>query len=87
MELSTTLMNLILTLAILLGLAIGGWYVIGLYWVHSRKEEKELPEVELPGHIHEVFTGVPPVLGIFYAFIAIFGVAYVVYIWLGGLSY
>jgi hypothetical protein len=55
--------------------------------VHSRKVEEELPEIELPAHLHEVFTGVPAALIIFYAFIAASLVVYVLYIWLGGITY
>lgn len=87
MELFTTLVNLIAWAAIAVGLLIGAWYVIGLYWVHGRREEGELPEISLPGHIHEVFTGIPAALVIFYIFIAISSISYVAYIWLRGISY
>lgn len=87
MELSWPLMAFIATIAIIAGIALGAWYVIGLYWLHSRKEEKELQDIELPANLHEVFTGVPPVLIIFYIFMFVFSIAYVIYIWLGGLSY
>ena len=79
--------NMIAIIAILGGIAIGGWYVMGLYSVHTRKEEKELPEVELPSHLHEVISGIPPVLMFFYAFIVISLIVYVLYIWLGGFNY
>ncbi|MDO8683403.1 MAG: hypothetical protein Q7N50_07980 [Armatimonadota bacterium] len=82
------LANLLAVIAIVTGLAIGAWWIIGLYSLHTRREEKELPEVELPANLHEVFTGIPAVLWIFYAFIAISSIAYVLYIWLvRGVSY
>lgn len=87
MELFSLFVNLIAISAIIAGLAIGAWWVIGLYFVHSRKEEKELPEIELPAKLHEVFTGIPSVLILFYAFIALSLILYVLYIWLGGLVY
>lgn len=79
--------NIMAVIAIAVGIAIGGWWVMGLYAVHSRKEEKELPEVELPSHLHEVISGIPPVMIFFYAFIAISLIVYVLYIWLGGFNY
>lgn len=87
MELSPLIPNLIAIAAIITGAAIGAWWIIVLYGVHSRKEEKELPEVELPAHLHEVFTGIPPVIVVFIAFIFGSGLLYVLYIWLGGTSY
>ena len=87
MELSKPLMNLIVWLTVIAGLAIGAWYLIGLYWMHSRREEKELTEVDLPGDLHEVFSGVPPAMTIAYVFVFIFGIAYVIYIWQGGITY
>ncbi|MDO8588178.1 MAG: hypothetical protein Q7T82_14215 [Armatimonadota bacterium] len=87
MELNPIYVNIVATIAIAAGLILAGWWIAGLYWVHSRKEEKELPEVELPANLHEVFTGVPPVLVMFYLFITISAIAYVLYIWLSGVTY
>lgn len=87
MELFPLLVNLLAIAAIITGVAIGGWWIIGLYGVHTRKEEKELQEIELPANLHEVFTGIPPVIVIFIAFIFGSGLLYVLYIWLGGISY
>lgn len=87
MELNPLFVNIIAWAAMVSGLAAAAWYVIGLYWVHTRRQEKELPEVELPANLHEVFTGVPPVLVIFFIFIGVSLIAYVLYIWLGGLNY
>lgn len=87
MELNPLLVNIMAAVAIVFGLGLTAWWIVGLYWIHSRKEEKELPEVELPAHIHEVFTGVPPVLIIFYIITAVSLIGYVFYIWIGGLSY
>lgn len=87
MELFPLFVNLIAVTAILSGIAIGVWWIIGLYALHSRKEERELPEIELPASLHEVFTGIPPVLILFYAFIGLSLVLYVLYIWIGRLTY
>lgn len=87
MELYSMFVNLIAIAAIVGGLVLGGWWVIALYFVHSRKEEKELPEIELPERIHEVFTGIPPALILFYAFIGLSMILYVLYIWLGRVLY
>lgn len=87
MELNPLFVNLVAAAAIVVGLAIAAWWIIGLYWMHTRRSEKELPEVELPANLHEVFTGVPPVLIIFFIFIGLSLVLYVLYIWLGGINY
>lgn len=79
--------NFIAVVAILTGIALGAWWVMGLYAVHRRTEEKELPEVELPGHIHEVISGIPPVLIAFYVFTALSLIVYVIYIWVARISY
>ena len=87
MELNPIYANIIAATAIISGLILVGWWVAALYWVRSRKEEKELPEVDLPAHLHEVSVGVPPALVMFYLFIALSLVGYVVYIWLSGVTY
>jgi hypothetical protein len=69
------------------GLALAGWWAVSLHGVRSRKQEKELPDVELPGHLHEVVSGVSPALVIFYVFMFVFVVGYVLFIWLGGIGY
>jgi len=84
---SPLLINLLAVVAILSGLALAAWWVVGLYWMHSRRQEEDLPKVELPDRLHEVFAGTPPVLVIFYIFTAISMGVYVLYIWLGGISY
>lgn len=81
------LVNLIAGIAIVTGFAFLIWWIIGLYAVHDRKAEHELPEMELPGHIHEVFAGVPPVLVIFYIFIGVWMIGYFFYIWLSGVIF
>lgn len=87
MDFFPLLANLLAVAAILGGLALGAWWIIGLYWVHSRKQEEELPEVELPERLREIFTGIPAVLVIFYIFIGVSMLGYVVYVWLGGIRY
>lgn len=87
MELNPLYVNIIAVIAILTGLAVGIWWVIGLYFVHTRAQEDELPEVELPGMLHEVISGLPAAAVIFYIFTAITMIVYVLYIWLGGVTY
>lgn len=87
LELYPLFVNWIAIAAIISGLALAGWWVVGLYGVHTRKEEKEFPEVELPAHLHEVVSGIPPFLIVFYALTGVILIAYVLYIWLGGLNY
>lgn len=87
MELNPLLANLMAVVAAIAGAALAVWWVVGLYWYRSRAEEKEMPEIELPGNLHEVFVGVPAVVIVFLVFTAISLVAYVLYIWLGGISY
>jgi len=87
MELYPMFVNLIAITAIIGGLTLGVWWTIALYLVHSRKEEKELPEIELPARLHEVFTGIPPALILFYVFIGLSMILYVLYIWLGRVVY
>jgi hypothetical protein len=87
MELDVGLTNLVAIAAIALGLAVGGWFVIALYWLHSRQQEDELPEIDLPGRLHEVFAGIPVALTLFYLMTASFSVGYILYIYLKGISY
>jgi hypothetical protein len=79
--------NLLAIAAIVSGIVIATWWIIGLYGVHTRKQEDELPEIELPAHLHEVISGIPPVLIIFYLFIGLSLVLYVIYIWVWRISY
>jgi hypothetical protein len=87
MELERLLTNLVAVASIILGLGVGIWLLMSLFWIHSKRQEHELPEVDLPANIHEVFTGVPPALVVFYIFIMVTGIGYVAYIWLRGISY
>lgn len=88
MELANPLlMNLLALAAIVSGVFVAAWFIIALHWIHSRKVEDEMPEVDLPGHLHEVLAGVPPAIVLFLIFVAVSMVLYVVYIWAGGISY
>ncbi len=78
---------MIVVLAILAGIAISVWWLVAVFWVHSREKEKELDHIELPDEITEVLTGIPPALWIFYVFIAITMLGYVLGIWLSGATY
>ncbi|MCE5199994.1 MAG: hypothetical protein ABFD54_08445 [Armatimonadota bacterium] len=87
MELIIGLVNTIAVLAIIAGLALAGWWHIGLHWVHTRRQEEELPEVSLPANLHERFTGIPAVLVIFYIWCGLWMFGYILYTWLGGVTY
>ena len=87
MELYPLFVNFIVAAAVIAGISFAIWWIIGLYWVYSRREERELPEIELPANLHEVFTGIPPVLIAFIIFIFASLILYVAYIWLGGITY
>ena len=81
------LVNIIAIIAMIAGLLFAGWWFVGLYGMRTRKSEQELPEVDLPAHLHEALTGVPPFLIIFYAFVAVCLVAYVLSVWAFGVTY
>ena len=87
MELNPLYANMVAVIAIVAGLVIGAWWIAGLYWVHSRRQEKELPEAELPANLHETSTGIPSVLVMFYVFIIFVAIAYVLFAWLSGARY
>lgn len=84
---SPLLVNLMAVVAIISGLSIAVYLIIGLYWMHTRDAENRLPRVDLPADLHEVLTGIPLVLTIFYIFTALSLVGYVLYIWKGGITY
>lgn len=73
--------------AIVAGLAFAASWIISLYFVRTRKEEDELAEVELPGHLHEVMAGIPTTLVVFFSFILVSLVIYLLYVWLRGITY
>jgi hypothetical protein len=88
MELASPLLvNMMAITAMLIGLVIVAWWIIALYWMHTRDVEGRLPQVNLPADLHEVLTGIPLALTIFYIFIALSLAGYVLYIWKGGISY
>jgi len=84
---SPMLLNIILGLAIITGLAISIWWVISLYWLRGRDEESESTQISLPGGIKEEQAKVPPSLIVFYVFIAVTMIGYIIYAWLGGITY
>jgi len=81
------LVTIIALIAIVAGLLLGVYWLMGLYAVHSRKQEDELPEVELPSHLHEIFTGLPIFVTLFCIGIAVCMIAYVLSVWAFGVSY
>ena len=87
MELNPLFVNLIAIASIIGALLLGAWWIIGFYGVRNRANETELSESDMPGSAHETSTGIPPVLVIFYIFMGLSMLLYVLYIWLGGVSY
>jgi hypothetical protein len=73
--------------AIIVGLSVAGWWIIAMYWLHGREIESKLNRVELPDGLQEAFTGIPAALRVFYAFIVLSLIGYVLYVWLGGVTY
>jgi hypothetical protein len=86
MELNPLFANVLAWILIAGGLALAVWWVIGLHAVRTR-EEKELREADLPGYDHEPVPSVPPVMIIFYVFMALSCMGYVLFVWLGGIRY
>lgn len=84
---SEGLTNILAILSFLIGAAFAGWWAIGYLAVRSRESETHLPEIDVPGDIKENFTGIPPVLTVFLIFSGITMVAYVLAVWLTGVSY
>lgn len=88
MELISPLfVNLIAVAAGITGLLLAAWWIVSLYWLHSRDAESRLSKIDLPDELGEVLSGIPASLVAFYLFIAMAMVAYVLYMWLGGISY
>ena len=88
MELISPLyMNIMAMAAILLGLALTAWWIVGLISVRSRDKDDDLPKETFGSDIQEVITGIPAVLKIFFTFMVLTMIGYVLYIWLGGVSY
>lgn len=83
----TPLVNVIAILAMATGVGLTAWWLVGLHGIKSRSKEHELPHVELPAHIHEVETGIPPVLVIFYVVLGVSMIAYVLSVWAFGVTY
>ncbi|MCL5103463.1 MAG: hypothetical protein M1133_05035 [Armatimonadetes bacterium] len=81
------LTNIIAIVAMVAGILLAVWWLVGLYSVHTRKQEHELPEVDLPADLHETISGVPAFLWIFILLTGVTLVAYVVSVWLSGVSY
>ena len=84
---SQGLTNIIAIVAIIAGILLAVWWLVGLYAVQSRKQEHELPEVDLPADLHETISGVPTFLWIFILLTGVTLVAYVLSVWITGVSY
>ncbi len=87
MELNPIFVNLIAWIAMAAGMLLAVWWLIGLLWVRDRGADEEIREAGLPGNLHEASGGIPPVLIIFFALIAVSLVFYVLFVWLGGITY
>jgi hypothetical protein len=84
---SPALVNWLAVAAMVVGTAVAAWFALGLYGVRNRKEETELAEAELPGHSHEVMSGIPPVLVAFFIVMGASLLFYILFVWLGGITY
>jgi hypothetical protein len=88
MELISPLyVNMIATAAMILGLALTIWWIIGFYRVRTREEEENLPKEQFEEDIQEVTGGIPTVIKVFLIFVFVTMICYVFYIWQGGISY
>ena len=88
MELVTPgLANIIAYLAILLGVLLTVWWVVGLYRMNSRQAEDHLPQLDSPAGIGEVESRIPAFVTTLIIFVGISMVAYVLAVWLTGVSY
>ena len=81
------LVNVIAWIAIVSGLLLAIWWLVGLYGVHTREQERRLPGIELPDRLHEKIAGIPPFLMIFFIFTGICLISYMLAAWLAGVSY
>lgn len=81
------LVNIIAVLAMVVGLALTGWWAMGLLSVHSREQEEQLPSLQAPAGIEEKLTGIPPVLTTFFVLIGVSLLGYILAIWLTGATY
>ena len=86
MEMFPRFVNLIAALAIVAGLGVVAWWLIGMYGMRDRGSRREIDDGEPLTHAHED-ARVPPVMIFFIAFIAVSMIAYMLYIWLGGVRY
>jgi len=84
---SPAYVNIMAVLAIVSGLVLSIWWVVATYWMHSREQEAKLRQIRLPAELSEVISGTPPALVIFYIFIAVSLVGYIIFVWLGGVTY
>jgi TRAP-type C4-dicarboxylate transport system permease small subunit len=79
--------NIVALIAMVAGLAIAGWLVVALYSMSSREKEDASPTLDMPDGLQEGNAGTPPALILFYAMVVVVMVTYVLYNWLGGVSY
>ncbi|MCC6443280.1 MAG: hypothetical protein IT210_07465 [Armatimonadetes bacterium] len=84
---SPLLANTMVLLAIIAGLAGAAWWIIALYWVHSREKEAKLRFIKLPEGLQETISGIPWGLILFYIFIAVSLIGYVIYVCVEGVTY
>ena len=79
--------NIVAIIAMVAGLAFSGWLVVAFYSMRSREQEDASVKIDLPDGLQEAEVGIPPALLLFYAMMVFVIVAYVLYNWLGGVSY
>ena len=84
---SPPLVNIIAVMAIVSGLLLALWWYVAVYRMHSRRAERELPQLQMPARIRESPSGPPTVLVVFYIFTAVAMISYVICVWAFGVSY
>jgi hypothetical protein len=79
--------NIVATIAMIGGLALAVWWILAMYSMRTREEEDVAERTDLPDGLAESSARVPPALKLFFLMVAVTMIAYVVYDWLGGVSY
>lgn len=87
MELFAVIPNVIVYVTMFASLIFAIWWLISLYRIHTREAESKLPRIDLPADLKEIETGIPLSLVLFFAFIGVSMVSYILYAWLGGVTY
>lgn len=83
----SVVLNMTAAAIALTGLVAAAWWIIGLYWMHSRAVGSKLPHVSLPADLHGAPAGISWALMVFYVFTALSLVGYLLYVWQRNAAY